>query len=144
MDHPAEQCERLGGVAGHDRVGEVPRRHSPGFTEERFDLRHRDLRVGTVRTGKCGQDAVKSTGVLTEPQRKLVGRGAVDLETRLLDLILHPGPLVTPGRGVVDLALCLCSVTEFLGNPPTTGDEYDVGRIERIVDVGKERRHLVG
>ena len=90
VHHPTEERQRLGGVAGVDRIGEVPRRHSPGVAEERLDLGEREHVVGAVGAGERGQDAVEASGVLTEPGTELVSRIRLDAQPRVLDAVGDP------------------------------------------------------
>ena len=80
--HPMQQQQRLGGVAAIDGIGEVPRRHSPGLAEERFDIDDlQDPRVAVCRRERF-EDALHPAGVFSEPRRQQAEGLLVEPQTR--------------------------------------------------------------
>ncbi len=147
VDHASHQRQGLARLPGVDRVGEVPRRDAAGLPEERFDVGRPDLDALAVRGPDDREDAVEASDVVAELVGDPGGGGAVEADAVLFRLGAHPrlailGPIRR--RRAHDVAARrLHAIGELLRQSPATGDEHELGRVERVVEVAEQRDEFV-
>ena len=144
VDHPPEQRERERGLAGIDRVGEVPGRDTACFTQERLDLGDPDPHTFAVRRPQHPDQTLESPRFLAELLGDAGCGCGVEAQPVLLRFDLDPrlAILRTIRRtGVDDMAAAgLHRIGELLGHPTTAADEHELGRVERVAEILEHRR----
>ena len=145
-EHALEVLERGRGVAAIDGIGEIPRRHAPGVTEERLDLLGADRRARAERARQHAQQPGEPAHVLAQVAGDEVGRVGVESHRCVLQPRRQPCLAVSAlsGRaGVDDVADLLHRVHEALAHLATTADEHERGRRHRVGEVRNERLDVV-
>ena len=149
--HPVQQLQRHGGVTTVDGVGEVPRRHATGVAEERLRRRppRNVSRVAVRRHAACRgcPAAARRPRPASRPAAARACASSFSPAALICSSNQPDRSRARRGRRGVDArwppAFFSASVSALAIRPPPA-DQHQLGGRQRVVEVGDQRRDVVG